>query len=186
MRLERLRFQYQHRLTRYFLKFYKIMRFRSFLTNEFSVLNILLKSHLVPDNDFAALFVARGLVYINGVACLNRFFQVFLGDFVQIIVSIKYYIVCRWFISWALQKSYLLRKLIRQKSHGAQNLEEKQKSKLLPQKILRNSGVFDDALRYVEIDFFTLSIIILYEPFQITDVDPTHPRSRRGIINLYN
>jgi len=50
-----------------------------------------------------------------------------------------------------------------------------------------NKNLVDDTAKYIETDYFTLSLIILYEPFTWTDINPYILMDQRfGIINLYN
>lgn len=58
--------------------------------------SILIYTNLIPDYEFSSYFIYNRLVYINGY-CINRpEALIVLNDFIQLIVSLKYYIAKRW------------------------------------------------------------------------------------------
>jgi hypothetical protein len=59
------------------------------------LVNVLIKSRLLNDLNLASIFIEYNLIYINGVLCNNQNLQIFVGDFIQIIINLKYYIVSR-------------------------------------------------------------------------------------------
>jgi hypothetical protein len=65
--------------------------------------------------------------------------------------------------------------------------DEKIKSFLLPDWILKNKNITDDISKFIEVDFFTLTIVILYEPFMISEFNIYNlVSSKYQIMNLYN
>jgi hypothetical protein len=87
-----LNFKYQHKLTKYLVKFVKFVKFKVLLLNELSLENILLKSRILPDKAYIVFFIEKGLIYLNGSNCYNRNLSLFIGDWIQMIVNLKYYI----------------------------------------------------------------------------------------------
>jgi hypothetical protein len=59
------------------------------------LLNILLKSRLMTELNLANLFISNNLIYVNGLLANNPNLQIFVGDFIQIIINLKYYILSR-------------------------------------------------------------------------------------------
>jgi hypothetical protein len=94
--------------------------------------NILLRSRLFIDSNLIQLFIKNNLIYLNGTVCSNPNFQLFTGDFLQLIITIKYYILHKWFLSLNLKKKNRLKSIARSKSRTNRNSEEKKKSYNLP------------------------------------------------------
>lgn len=182
-----LKFRYQRSLTRYLMKYKKFINFRTFLISEMRLLNVLIKSRFFPDYNICELFLRNNLIFINGFIVSNSNFQLFVGDFIQIITTLKYYIMYRWFLNWSLKKKIRLKKVIRKKMHSSSDSDEKKRSKSLPNWILFSKNSFDDVAKYLEVDYFTLSSMILYEPFLWNELNPYSLHNIRfGVINLYN
>lgn len=182
-----LKMKYQYRLTRYLSKYNKFTRFKSFLILEMQFLNILIKSRFLPDNNLVTLFLQHNLLFLNGRTCNNPHLQVFAGDLVQLMITIKYYVLYRWFANWTLKKKLKLKRVLKRKSMMAKDIEEKKRSYLLPKWILFSKNALDDTPNYMEIDYFTLSFFILYEPFQWSELNYYNILNTRfSVINLYN
>lgn len=99
-----LKFKYQYKLTNYLSKYKKFIKFKTFLFTEMRLFNILIKSRLLNDRALVSSFLDNNLVFLNGAPCSNRNMQIFCGDFVQLIVNLKYYILYRWFNNLTLKK----------------------------------------------------------------------------------
>jgi hypothetical protein len=57
----------------------------------------------------------------------------------------------------------------------------------LPKWILHSKNIIDDVPNFLEIDYFTLSLFVLYEPFNWNDVNNYNLIEQKfSIINLYN
>jgi ribosomal protein S4 len=182
-----LKMRYQYKLTSYLAKYNKFIKIKTFLMFELQLGNVLLKTRLLPDMNSTNLFIEHCLVFVNGMVCNNASFQIFTGDFIQLVVSLKYYILYKWFLNWEFKKVLRLRHIAKKKLIIRQNADEKTRSHLLPKWILFSKNSFSDVSKYLEIDYFTLSIFILYEPFRWSDVNPfTFADTKFGVINLYN
>lgn len=57
--------------------------------------SILIYTHLVPDFEFSRYFIQNELIYINGYVAGDVGAIIVLNDFIQLIVSLKYYIANR-------------------------------------------------------------------------------------------
>jgi hypothetical protein len=63
----------------------------------------------------------------------------------------------------------------------------KQRYSTLPDKLKKKLNFEHDTPRYMEIDFFSLSIYLLYDPFLMQDFTlEKHLMNRFSVINLYN
>ena len=185
-----LKFQYQHRLTRFLIKYYKFSSFNFFFYNEMMFKNILLKSSFFPDLATCALFFNNNLIWLNGAVCRNFEIALLTGDFIQLIVHNKYYILYRWINHSFYQKRLKLKNKIYtkiQKQKNQRSYEDKQRSSVLPKWVWHNKIFLFDVPHYLEVDYFTLSVCLLYEPFTWADVDPYHfINTRTSALNMYN
>lgn len=182
-----LKIRYQHRLTRYLAKFNKFIRFKTFLVNETTFNKFVIKSKLIPDFSLTLLFIKNGMFYLNGIPCLNGNLVLLVGDLVQMIVSFKYYIFYKWLINWNLKKKIRLKQFSWKKLTISINYEDKQRSKNLPKWILNNRFLILDTPSFLEVDYFSLSFFVLYEPFLWTDSTFYNIYDNKfAINNLYN
>ena len=182
-----LNFNYQNRLTNYLSKYNKFIKFKTFLILEMNILNILLKTRFFNNESVCNSFFNNNLVYLNGFICNNPRMQLFIGDLIQLIINNKYYILYRWFINISFLKKKKLKSVLKKKINISFDTLEKKKSNKLPDWILFNKNLFNDVPKYLEVDYFTLSAIVVYEPFLWSDLNIYNLINYRfGIINLYN
>jgi hypothetical protein len=182
-----LNFRYQYKLTNYLAKYKKFINFRTFLYLEMRLLNILVKSRLFVDSNLANIFIKYNLIFVNGFLSNNQNLQIFIGDFIQIVINLKYYILSRWFLSLNLKKKTKIKDVLKKKTSSNAYSDEKKKSYNMPNWILSNKNLFDDCSNYLEVDYFTLSSFVLYEPFLWSDINPYNLLEQKfSIINLYN
>lgn len=182
-----LKFKYQYKLTNYLSKYNKFINFKTYLFSEMTLLNLLIRTRLLPNDSLCSLFIKNNMIFLNGLSCSNQHLQTFVGDFIQLIVSLKYYILYKWFINLSLKKRIRLKNISKKKFLPIYDTGEKKKSTLLPKHILFNKTLILDIAKYVEVDYFTLSAMILYEPFLWSDINIYNLIDQRfGIINLYN
>jgi len=90
-----LTFLYQHPLTRFLVKFYKMRRIGLMQLYELRLSNILTYLHFSPDTSTSALFCEHNFVFLNGRACFNSDLLLAPNDLIQMAVTSKYYIVRR-------------------------------------------------------------------------------------------
>jgi len=182
-----LKFQYQHKLTKYLLKYNKFLKFHTFLIIELQLFNILLKTKIFPDSNSIETFIDNGLIFINNLICKNKYTPLFIGDFIQLIINIKYYILYKWYLNWTIQKKIRLKIKSKKKLNPASLPDDKQKSYTLPNWILTNKDYNNDIPKYLEVDYQTLSVMIIYEPLLWEEINPYNfLETKFGIINLYN
>jgi hypothetical protein len=129
------------------------------------LVNIVVKSRFTPDMPTANTFITNGLLFLNGLNCYDSSQQIYRGDFIQLIVNLKYYILYRWVTNWVNKRRLKLRNKSRAKSLTYLHSDEKQKSYLLPDWVLFSKNTIEDVAKYLEVDYLTLSIFVLYEPF---------------------
>ena len=179
--------RYQYRLTRHLHRIKHLSKQTQSYIYDLMLKNVLINSRFASDKSTALLFVSNGLVFVNGNQTSNPNLNLFQNDFVQIIVNLKYYIIFKWLLNWNASKRIRLRKLSKTKFKKFKIMANKQRSRNLPDWILTSRLKSFDIPKYLEVDFFTLSSFILYEPFMLNDVNSLNfLESRSEIVNVYN
>lgn len=179
--------KYQYSLTRYLNQLSHSSKKMQLYLSELTLQKLLLNSKLIHDLNTSKLLINNGLVFVNGQQTFNTNLYLFQNDFIQIIVSLKYYIVHKWLLNWNSFKKIRLIKLSRNKLKKSKNNAHKQKSTHFPDWILESRIKSFDIPKYLEVDFFTLSTFVLYEPFVFNDFNPLNfIESRSTILNMYN
>lgn len=187
--LLQVKFQYQHRLTKFIFNYKNASLAKYLPLFEMRLFNILTRSRIIIDHNFASICISQKLVFVNGVVCDNPYFQVFAGDFIQLIVSLKYYIAFRWLLNNTLKIKKKIKHLswkVRQRKKIYKQLD-KEKNHDLPLSVLSHKHLFLDVAKFLEVDFFTLSIFVLYDPFLWNDLHYSNVAAKRfGSLNMYN
>ena len=181
-----LKFRYQHRLTKFIINYRKILHKKFLPVFEMRLFNILVRTRLILDQITSKKFIDNRLVFVNGVCCVNRNLQLFTNDFLQLIVTYKYYIIFRWLLNYSIKMKKRI-KHFSWKNKQRKRRPDKQWSYRLQKSVLPHKHLILDVAKYLEVDFFTLSAFILYDPFLWNDLDRYNVLSvQYGIINLYN
>lgn len=182
-----LKIKYQYKLTNYLSKYKKFTKFKTFLFMEMRLYNILIKSRFFNDFSLINIFLKNNLIYLNGLICSNPNLQIFSGDFIQLVLNLKYYILYRWFSNLSLKKKNKLKSILKKKNNNFNYSDEKKKSYSFPNSIIYSKNIIDDVPNFLEVDYLTLSLFVLYEPFNWNDLNTYNLIDQRfSIINLYN
>jgi predicted rRNA methylase YqxC with S4 and FtsJ domains len=75
------------------VKFFRLNRLLLLKYNELKLNSILTATSLVPDRENASLLISNNLVFVNGSLVRNPTFLIFKNDFLQLLISVKYYIL---------------------------------------------------------------------------------------------
>lgn len=182
-----LRLRYQHRLTVCLARLARIRRESELHFHELQLFRLVLHSKLATDLRSSLLMIQNGLIYLNGAASTNPNTFLVSGDFIQAVVSLKFYIVYRWLINWGVRNKLRITKFSQSKQNQSRSDLSKQKSDHIPDWVFLAGVKNFDVPKYLEVDYFTLSSFILYEPFLLTEFNPlTILESRSTILNMYN
>lgn len=182
-----LNIKYQHRLTKYLIKFNKILKFNLYINTEMSFRNIIQRSRFFFDWNTSEFFLNKGVFFINGTSCYNKTTQLYAGDLIQMIIHAKYYIFYKWLSHWITKKKLKLKLKTKKKLTILTTDEDKTRTKVFPKWILFDRNLNDDCAKFLEIDFFTLSIFVVYEPFTWRDLNTYSTLwTRYSVINMYN
>jgi hypothetical protein len=170
-----LNFKYQYRLTRYLTRFLRQANLYTFSYSEMSIMRVLLYSRLLPDKNTCLVFFTNKLVYLNGKSVFNRDLLTSENDLIQLIVSKWYYVLYRWLFNWTSQRNKKFKRLVFRKSLAGKHKlmkTRKQKSFYTPNWIYNNQYDLSDNKPYLEVDYFTLSTFVLYDPMFFNYLSP--------------
>jgi hypothetical protein len=113
-----------------------------------------------------------------------------MNDFIQLVVTLWYYILSRWFLNLTIKRSKKFKRLVFRKNKPHQyrlSKNRKVRSSYIPNWIY--TVYFDDmdTKPYLEVDYFTLSVFIITEPYLISYFRPDDILDlNKGIYLLYN
>lgn len=186
----RFKYIYQKQLTRYLVKFYSFLKSYNILALEYKVWKIIIYSRLLPDLHSIRDFMSNSLVFLNGKVLKNENYIIVVNDIVQLQVSIWYYIYYKWLMSWNNLRIRKFKKLVyRKKIASSYTIIKslKQKSKYTPAYIYNMRFDMSDTKSYLEIDYFTLSFILIYDNFILDFNSPDDfPEMRHYVYRMYN
>lgn len=182
-----LNLRYQYRLTVFLNRFSRMSSSKHDQLINLKMVHILLRSRFATDLETTKSMFDNSLVFLNGNNIYNPDLLVFQGDVIQLVTHLKYYIIYRWLTNWNLFKRTRLAKLARAKFKRMHHAQTKQRSFKIPNWVLTSRVKTADIPKFLEVDFFTLSAFIVYDPFLATDLEfPDLLESRFEIYNLYN
>lgn len=182
-----LNFKYQHRLTVFLTRFQRFNKMQMAKCYELRVHYVLSHSYFSPDFLLGKSFFTADLVFLNGRLCKNPNLVLVVNDVVQLVVSYKYYITQRWLTIFKKKKVFRLTKFLFTKKNKIFSGNSTLMTTRFPKWLLDTIFFKSDVPKYLEIDFFTLSIFLLYEPFFVNDFNPlTWKLYKFSVLNLYN
>ena len=180
-------FRYQHRFTRFLHQFRRSYHQQSSQFLAVTLGRFLVDVRFVFDYRVSLEILQMDIVYVNGCLATNHLIPLVAGDIVQMIVSLKYYIAARWLVNWNRKERSRIVKLANFRRNKSQYDLSKQRSYRLPDWIFNNGFKRRDIPKYVEVDYFTLSAFILYEPLCMSSFNPlTFLERRDSIYPMYN
>lgn len=157
-----------------------------FFKNELCLIIFLIRIHFALNFEDSNFLIENGYVFINGKVCYNKFFIVNIFDRIQLINCIDEYIHYRFTLSSIITKKaralYTVKKLLL--TRGKHYKTQPNLFKKWPIKIIWN---LFDIPRFVEVDFLTLTAILIYLPISYIDFfkffkEDYHPH----MIRMYN
>ena len=155
-------FRYQYRLTPKLQKLYwhhrSIYRQLSPLDLEF----VLLSTRLISDCWVVRDLVASGTVFLNGVTCLKSETSLFQSDLIQLIVHLKFYTVFKWLANVSVRKQRRLNKIFYRRIKAPTPNRPYRMEKSLPTWFFNLNSAFGDIPSYFEVDYFTLSTLVVH------------------------
>lgn len=157
---------YQQQLTKYLTKFYRKCSSNSFYLNENTLDKIILSSKIIPDYGVLNLFLHNNYVFINHVSVSDPLILIYRNDFLQVEISIWFYIYSKWMLSWLRYRNGRFKRLVFKKSlSGRYKImkRRKQRSYYTPNWIFKVRFDFLYVKSFLEVDYLTLSVFIIYD-----------------------
>ncbi len=153
------------------------------LTVEFA----LLTSHLIPDHWSLKELLCSHSVFLNGTSCVNPRLRLFCGDFLQLLINLKYYIALRWLDSWSVLKKTKVSKIFYRKLKPSPTNKAIKTVRKLPHWFFDLQYTHTDIPKYFEVDYFTLSVFLLHDYISFERWLPSRARQLNPlVINMYN
>ena len=179
--------RYQYRLTPKIQKQYYLQRKILQDTTLFNLGTLILSTKLAPDHWFMDELLKSESVFLNGLSCQNKHTKLFVNDFIQCFINIKFYIVLRWLESWSTLKRQRANKIFYQKFSTTGKNKTAKLRKNLPLWFFDIQYFYSDIPKFVEVDYFTLSIFVLFTPTNFECWIPSTPTTFNwNILNMYN
>ena len=146
----------QYKKNKFFSKLTKLS-FNFFLKNfEFSLSNILLRSSLFFNNRDIMFFFNNNYFYLNG-SVLKNFNQILSTNDILTLLFNKYYF---FYYRYTINNIYSNNKI----SNYVFKKNQLNKLDILPLWLLNTTYIKEDVPNYIELDFLTLSLKIIYKP----------------------
>lgn len=184
------KYLYQQQLTRYLIKFYRRLNHSCFTQNENKIYKILVYSRLLPDKSLFNLFLNEGLIYLNHKCVTLTDIYVYKNDFIQLEITNWHYIQMRLTLNFINSRHNKFKKLVYRKSLATSYTTMKlikQRSNYTPNWIFKVIYDFIDVKTYLEVDFFTLSVFVVYDHNFFTYTSPNDLLIvRHSLFRLYN
>ena len=182
--------RYQYRLTPKLQKRYFIAR-RSRLSHLSLTMGFaLMTSRLIFDHHTLKELLLSNNVYLNSIMCSNSSTRLFVNDFVQLVVNLKFYVVLRWIKTWSVQRRFKASRVFYRKIKPMNYRKFNKTPKLsknLPQWFFDLQYSQGDVPKYFEVDYFSLSIFVIHDQITSERWLPTKSNLYNPLtLNMYN
>ena len=175
-----LKFLYQKHLTKYLCRFKKLFGCILLQFHELSIQAVLKRARFFLINSSISLIFSYKLVYLNGFICINKFTQLQFEDFIQIKLYYSLYLYISRFNTFLFKKVYdlffknLINKVDILRDSAPHMLEElgelfRPATGLTHKNFILIYSIITDIPQYIEVDFLTLSIMLVYMPKSLND-----------------
>ena len=164
-----LKFRYQHKLTSYIQRLDRgrDYSYRKQITPKTALYTLLVRCHFAVDTFWSLEILSLDLVYLNGFGVTNPKISLIRGDLLQMLVHVKYYIVFRWQNNANLLKKARLQKFAKIKSKPKSTRQGADRNYTYPDWLLPLRFFGSAMPPYLEIDYFTLSLFVVYNPYSV-------------------
>jgi len=184
------KYVYQQQLTYYIVKFYRKLNQHNISASESLISKTLIYSKLIPDLNSFLLFFDNKMIFLNSKVLCNTKLYVYRNDYIQLEVSNWYYIFSRWLLSFSKNRQQRLKRLVFKKSLPSKYKlmkQRKQRSYYTPNWIIHSEYDFKDVKPFLEVDFMTLSVFLIYDYNEFYYYSPLDIRFiKYNIYKMYN
>lgn len=171
--------RYQYRLTPklhwLYLQDRKLLKPYSYASLDY----VILSSHLVPDFWSLREILNNKTLFLNGLIISNPNLKLFINDFIQIVVNLRFYITLKWLRVWSETRQNRVSRIFYSKYRPSATNRNQKFVRRLPSWFFDLKFVYRSIPQIIEVDFFTLSVFVIHDK-QVWDL--TEPL--RG--NLYD
>ena len=148
--------RYQYRLTRHLAGLHTSQRLHQNKMQTLLLKHSLVESKLASNLEVAVQYITKGLTFLNGSLSSNPNLHLVQHDFVQLVVSLKYYTIIKWQTAQTLKNKSILAKLLWKRGKNW-----RRNKFTFPNWVLNFSTTFLDTPLYLEVDHFSLSTYVL-------------------------
>ena len=139
---------------------------------------LLMSSHLIPDFWVMDSLLEAKSIFLNGSLAQNSRLKVFLNDFIQLTINLKFFITLKWLRNWSDLRQKRVSRVFYSKYRPSGTDKGFKFARPLPNWFFDLRFSYRSIPQILEVDFFTLSIFVIHDKLSS---DPTEPV--RG--NLY-
>lgn len=154
----KLNYRYQHRLTNWLFYFKLFYGLKMFSENNSTIVNTLQNSKFISGYENTLFILQKHLCFINGYIVTNEWIPVFTNDIILLKVNWYIYLYIIYSRKVYTYKNILLTNFITNKYNKFKS------EKPVFWDFVYQTDMYTDIPYYIEIDFLTLSGIILAEP----------------------
>lgn len=179
--------RYQYRLSPKLLWLY--MQERKFTPNYFfmSIDQVLMSSHLLPDYWCVKDALSANQIFLNGRLAKNRNMYVFMSDFLQLTVNLRFYIMLKWLRYWSNLRVNRVNRVFYAKHRPSGTNRYAKYTRPLPYWFFGLRFSYRDVPQNLEVDFFTLSIFVIRDALLGDPSEPTRANLYDSpVLNMYN
>ena len=147
----------------------------------------LMTCRFAPDSWTVNELLTSGTVFLNGVTATNANTRLFMSDFLQLIVHLKYYIALKWITNFSTFRKNRVSKIFYRKFRPSTRDKSIKVVRRLPTWFYDLQYAFTDVPRFFEVDYFTLSIFMIHDDLPLEKWMPSRARLFDPLIlNMYN
>lgn len=128
-----LKFKYQYRLTNFFLRIKNLFKGKFFNIFNLSLLNTLISAKFIFLKSVTIDFIYNNYVYVNGKIINNISYVLFKNDFIQLIISLKYYFFYKHSLNFIIINKLKMKHILNYKMIEEKNFWSQKKKVIISQ-----------------------------------------------------
>lgn len=148
---------------------------------------LLMASHLVPDFWVMDSLLENKSVFLNGLLLQNPRIKVFISDFIQLTINLKFFLTLKWLRNWSELRQKRVTRTFYSKYRPSGTDKEFRFARPLPNWFFDLRFSYRTIPQILEVDFFTLSVFVIHDKIS---ADPTEPVRANlydsSVLNMYN
>ena len=148
---------------------------------------LLMSSHLIPDFWVLDSLLDSQSIFLNGFLTQNPRVRVFINDFIQLTINLKFFITLKWLRNWSSLRQKRVTRVFYSKYRPSGTDKGFKFARPLPNWFFDLRFSYRSIPQILEVDFFTLSIFVIHDKLSS---DPTEPVRANlydaSVLNMYN